>query len=260
MPIPALDAVDLKILRLLQDDGRMSLADLADKVGLSASPCLRRVRILEKSGVIARYVAVLDQRAVGLPVSVFVSVKLEKQREELLERFAKTIARWPEVLECYLMTGPRDYWLRVVVPDLAAYERFQEACVVVDFGTGINIDAVSAEGEYLGGAIGPGLEISLTALIDRAARITRIDLGEPEAAIGRSSRAAIQSGFVFGFAGMIDGLVRRIELELSEPRLLATGGLASVVVPFSETIDEVDDMLTLNGLRLIHERNARAAD
>jgi type III pantothenate kinase len=147
-----------------------------------------------------------------------------------------------------------------LVNSIAAYERFQGACVVVDFGTGINIDAVSAEGEYLGGAIGPGLEISLTALIDRAARITRIDLGEPEAAIGRSSRAAIQSGFVFGFAGMIDGLVRRIEAELSEPRLLATGGLASVVVPFSETIDEVDDMLTLNGLRLIHERHARAAD
>ena len=124
MPIPALDAVDLKILRLLQDDGRMSLADLAGKVGLSPSPCLRRVRLLEKSGVISRYVAVLDQRAVGLPVSVFISVKLEKQREELLDRFAKTIARWPEVLECYLMTGPRDYWLRVVVPDLAAYERF----------------------------------------------------------------------------------------------------------------------------------------
>jgi DNA-binding Lrp family transcriptional regulator len=82
------------------------------------------VRILEKSGVIARYVALLDQRAVGLPVSVFVSVKLEKQKEELLDKFAKTIARWPEVLECYLMTGPRDYWLRVVVPDLAAYERF----------------------------------------------------------------------------------------------------------------------------------------
>src|SRR3981081_1218318 len=124
MPIPALDAMDLKILRLLQDDGRMSLADLATKVGLSPSPCLRRVRILEKSGVITRYVAVLDQRAVGLPVSVFISVKLEKQKEELLDKFAKTIARWPEVLECYLMTGPRDYWLRVVVPDLAAYERF----------------------------------------------------------------------------------------------------------------------------------------
>jgi len=124
MPIPTLDEMDMKILRLLQDDGRMSLADLAAKVGLSASPCLRRVRIMEKAGVIARYVAVLDQRAVGLPVSVFVSVKLEKQKEELLDKFARTIARWPEVLECYLMTGPRDYLLRVVVADLAAYEQF----------------------------------------------------------------------------------------------------------------------------------------
>ncbi len=143
-----------------------------------------------------------------------------------------------------------------LVNAIAAYERFGEACIVVDFGTGINIDVVSAEGEYLGGAIGPGLEISLTALIDRAARITRIDLDPPEAAIGRSSRAAIQSGFVFGFAGMIDGIVRRIEEELGNARLLATGGLAKVVVPFTETIEEVDDMLTLKGLRLIHERNA----
>ena len=119
-----LDAMDIKIVTQLQNDGRMSHADLAAKVGLSPSPCLRRVRILEKSGVITRYVAVLDQRAVGLPVSVFISVKLEKQKEDLLDKFAKTIARWPEVLECYLMTGPRDYWLRVVVPDLAAYERF----------------------------------------------------------------------------------------------------------------------------------------
>lgn len=147
-----------------------------------------------------------------------------------------------------------------LVNAIAAYERFGEACIVVDFGTGINVDVVSAEGEYLGGAIGPGLEISLTALIDRAARITRIDLEAPEAAIGRSSRAAIQSGFVFGFAGMIDGIVRRIEEELGDARLLATGGLAKVVVPFTETIEEVDDMLTLKGLRLIHERNAPTTD
>ncbi len=124
MPIRALDAVDRKILVQLQANGRMSLAELADKVGLSPSPCLRRVRMLEQAGVISRYVAVLDQRAVGLPVSVFVSIKLERQKQEALDRFAKAIARWPEVLECYLMTGPRDYWLRVVVPDLAAYERF----------------------------------------------------------------------------------------------------------------------------------------
>jgi Lrp/AsnC family leucine-responsive transcriptional regulator len=124
MPTPELDAVDRKILVQLQANGRMSLAELADKVGLSASPCLRRVRMLEKAGVISRYVAVLDQRAVGLPVSVFVSIKLERQKQDALDRFAKAIERWPEVLECYLMTGPRDYWLRVVVPDLAAYERF----------------------------------------------------------------------------------------------------------------------------------------
>jgi Lrp/AsnC family transcriptional regulator, leucine-responsive regulatory protein len=124
MPISKLDDLDRRILEHLQADGRMSLADLAARVGLSPSPCLRRVRNLERAGVISRYVAVLDQRAVGLPVSVFVSIKLEKQRQESLDRFAKAIARWPEVLECYLMTGPRDYWLRVVVPDLAAYERF----------------------------------------------------------------------------------------------------------------------------------------
>ncbi|HEX2653820.1 MAG TPA: Lrp/AsnC family transcriptional regulator [Xanthobacteraceae bacterium] len=119
-----LDEIDRKILRLLQEDGRMSLADLADKVGLSPSPCLRRIRMLEEAGVISQYVAVLNQQRVGLPISVFASIKLEKQREEALDVFAKTISRWPEVLECYLMTGPRDYLLRVVVEDLAAYERF----------------------------------------------------------------------------------------------------------------------------------------
>jgi Lrp/AsnC family leucine-responsive transcriptional regulator len=126
MPTPRepLDDTDRRILTMLQDDGRISLADLADKVGLSPSPCLRRMRNLEKAGVIARYVAVLDQQAVGLPVSVFISIKLASQKQDALDRFAKTISRWPEVLECYLMTGPRDYWLRVVVPDLAAYERF----------------------------------------------------------------------------------------------------------------------------------------
>jgi len=143
-----------------------------------------------------------------------------------------------------------------LVNAVAAYDRFKSACVVVDFGTGINFDAVSAAGEYLGGAIAPGLEISLTALVERAARIGRIELEEPETAIGRSSRAAIQSGVVFGFAGLIDGVVRRIEEEMGEVELLATGGLASTIVPFTETIEAVDEMLTLKGLRLIHERNA----
>lgn len=119
-----LDGIDRRILAALQEDGRLTIAELAERVGLSASPCHRRVRILEEEGIIERYVAVLDQRAVGLPVSVFVSIKLESQREDALAKFAKAIAPWPEILECYLMTGPRDYLLRVVVADLAAYETF----------------------------------------------------------------------------------------------------------------------------------------
>ncbi len=184
---------------------------------------------------------------------------LGNQYEQLTERYLEA--------ECLLIgpgmkTGmairienPLEVGADRLVNAVAAYDRVGGACVVVDFGTGINFDAVSADGEYLGGAIAPGIEVSLTALVERAARIPRIDLAEPEAAIGRSSRAAIQSGVVFGFAGLIDGIARRIEEELGEARFLATGGLAEAIVPFTETIDEVDDLLTLKGLRLIYDRN-----
>jgi type III pantothenate kinase len=144
-----------------------------------------------------------------------------------------------------------------LVNAVAAFDRYGGACVVVDFGTGINIDVVSAAGEYLGGAIAPGVEVSLTALTERGARLPRIDLAEPDAAIGRSTRGAIQSGVIFGFAGLIDGLARRIERELDgEVTFVATGGFADTIVPFCEMIDEVDDLLTLTGLRLIWDRNA----
>lgn len=119
-----LDAIDRRVLTELQRDGRMTNQALSEKVGLSPTPCLRRVRMLEEAGVIRSYVAVVDQKAVDLPVSVFISIKLERQREEDLDRFAAAVARWPEVMECYLMTGQRDYLLRVVCADLPAYERF----------------------------------------------------------------------------------------------------------------------------------------
>ena len=119
-----LDDIDRKIIGELQRNCRLTSQELADRVGLSASPCARRVRILEENGAIKGYVAVIDQAKVGLPVNVFASVKLERQREDELDTFSHAIAQWPEVADCYLMTGQRDYLLRIVVRDLEAYERF----------------------------------------------------------------------------------------------------------------------------------------
>ena len=126
-PIGKLDAIDRRIIAAIQDDGRITTNDLAEKVGLSPSPCARRLRLLENSGVIAGYTAIIDQKKVGLPISAFASIKLERQREEDLDRFAEAVSRWPEVMECYLMTGQRDYLMRVVCADLPAYERFLKA-------------------------------------------------------------------------------------------------------------------------------------
>jgi Lrp/AsnC family leucine-responsive transcriptional regulator len=123
-PRQSLDAIDFKILAALQEDARIANTDLAAAVGLSPAPCLRRVRALEERGVIRRHVSLVDPRAVGLPVSVFVNVSLERQVEAALNRFESVIATRPEVMECYLMTGDADYLLRVVCADLDAYERF----------------------------------------------------------------------------------------------------------------------------------------
>lgn len=119
-----LDDIDRRILTLLQEDARISNADLAREVGLSPSPCLRRLRELEASGVIRRHVSLLDPARVGLPLSVFVQVTLERQIESALDAFERTMLERPEVMECYLMTGDSDYLLRIVVTDVAAYERF----------------------------------------------------------------------------------------------------------------------------------------
>lgn len=119
-----LDAIDRRLLAALQENGRLSATELAERIGLTTSPCLRRLKRLERSGVIRGYAALVDQDRVGLPVSVFVSVKLERQREDALETFEEAVRDCPEVMECYLMTGTRDYLLRVVVGDLSAYERF----------------------------------------------------------------------------------------------------------------------------------------
>lgn len=140
---------------------------------------------------------------------------------------------------------------------VAAYDRVGGQCVVVDFGTAITYDVISAAGEYLGGIITPGAEISIDALYERAAKLPKVELAEPRALIGKSTVEAIRSGIVYGFAAQVDGILRRLRAELgSGTTVIATGGLASALVPFvRETIDYVDDLLTLVGLRLIWERN-----
>ena len=153
--------------------------------------------------------------------------------------------------------NPREVGADRLVNAIAAYARFGRGCVVVDFGTAITYDAVSDDGEYLGGIITPGAEISLDALYERAAKLPKVEMLEPRALIGKSTVEAIRSGIAFGFAGQVEGIVRRLRGELGEDTpVIATGGLAQVVVPFAkEIIDEVDDVLTLTGLRLIWELN-----
>jgi type III pantothenate kinase len=155
--------------------------------------------------------------------------------------------------------NPREIGPDRLVNAVAGHERAGGACVIVDFGTAVTHDVVSEAGEYLGGLIFPGVEISLEALSERAAALPKIDLTAPRSLIGKTTVDAIRSGVVYGYAGLVDGIVDRLHAELGDFMTLATGGLADVVVPYSRTIDEVDGLLTLKGLRLIWELNRPAA-
>ena len=155
-----------------------------------------------------------------------------------------------------MVDNPHELGADRLVNAVAAFERVGGASVAVDFGTSTNFDIVSGAGEYLGGVIGPGVEISMEALTERTAKLPRIDLSEPGRAIGKNTQEAIEAGFVHGFAGLVDGIARRVAGELEdEATFIATGGLANSIAPYCDTIDEVDDLLTLTGLRLIYDRN-----
>lgn len=153
--------------------------------------------------------------------------------------------------------NPREIGADRLVNAVALRDRYDGPAVCVDFGTATTFDIVSGAGEYLGGVILPGIEISLDALTERGARLPKIDLAEPRGVIGKSTVDAIRSGILYGYAGAIDGILRKIHAEMgAELDVVATGGLSRKITPFTEEVDEVDDLLTLTGLRLIHEKNA----
>ncbi|MGA0238529.1 MAG: type III pantothenate kinase [Acidimicrobiales bacterium] len=168
----------------------------------------------------------------------------------------------PIVIEPGIKTGmqilydnPKEVGADRIANAVGAYDLYGGPTVVVDFGTGNNFDVISENGEFLGGAIAPGIEISLDALFGRAAALRAVELVEPRSVIGKSTVESIQSGTVYGFAAMIDGMVDRFAAALGEINVVATGGLAHLISPVSSTIEHVEPFLTLHGLRIVHDRN-----
>ena len=170
----------------------------------------------------------------------------------------------PVVLEPGVKTGiailyndPKEVGADRIANAVGAYDLFGGPTIMVDFGTATTCDVVSEAGEYLGGAIAPGIEISLDALFGRAAAVRQVALDRPSHVLGKSTMESIQSGTGFGYAAMVDGLCDRIERELGECTVVATGGLAHLIAPISERIEHVEPWLTLHGLRIIHEKNQK---
>ncbi len=206
----------------------------------------------------------LDLSAVDGSIVSSVVPQLSPEYVAMCERYLKgrclTVGPGLSTGMAIQLDNPRELGADRLVNAVAAYERFGGPCAVADFGTAITFDVVSSDGDYLGGVIGPGVEISMQALAQRTAKLPPIELGEPlgepGGVIGKSTQASLRSGIVYGFAGAVDAIARRVQRELGmEAQFVATGGHAAAIVPYCETVNEVDDFLTLTGLRLVWAMN-----
>lgn len=200
-----------------------------------------------------------DRNMTGVVISSVVPTATQSLREMVRAYFHFA----PVVVEPGVKTGvpvltdnPKEVGADRIVNALAAFSKYGGPAIVVDFGTATTFDAISDGGEYLGGAIAPGIQISARALYERTARLPRIELAAPRTVVGKSTVESLQSGIVFGYSAMVDGMVERMAKELGTPTVIATGGLASMVIEECRTVDHHDPWLTLEGLRLVFEKNA----
>src|ERR671918_2421413 len=228
--------------------------ELADSFRLATDP----VRTGDELGV--TLAALLDLEDVdGICLSSTVPA-LQREWERVADRWLKApllvVGPGTRTGIAIRYDDPREVGPDRIVNAVAASTRYGPPCIVVDFGTSTNFDIVSPDGEYLGGVLAPGIEVSMDALFARAARLTKVDFSDPPAVIGKTTAAGLQSGLVYGFAGQVDGIVAAIRGELgAEAPVVATGGLAELIVPHARTVEKIDPFLTLEGLRIVWERN-----
>ena len=226
-----------------------------------------RARTADEYAVLVRQMLALrgvDPDKIDSAILASVVPPLTDTMAELVRR---AFSREPLVVGPGIRTGmsilyenPREVGADRIVNAVAAYEWARSGCIVVDFGTATTFDCVTPKGEYLGGVITPGVQISAEALFARAARLSRVEIALPPKVVGRNPVHSMQSGIVYGYAGLVDGLCARLKKELGYPcRVVATGGLAKLIAPQTEAIEHVDNDLTLTGLRLLYERNTHEA-
>ena len=225
-----------------------------------------RDRTSDEYGILIR--SLFTSRSIPLDKieAISISCVVPPMLNMLLELCEKYFSLKPLVVEFgvntempILLDNPYEVGADRIVNAVAAYHKHRRSLIVVDFGTATTFDYISPRGEYMGGAISPGLGISAEALFIRASKLPRVELKTPQTVVGKNTVQSMQAGIIFGYVGLTDEIVGRMKREVGTgPRVIATGGLASLIASESKTVDEVDEFLTLEGLRLIYEMNKKA--